>query len=116
MGEANDIHFNDMETPAEYQNPPIFPAAIVKDYGAFEDYVANSEKVYDRLQSEFLAMDPRDRDLPKMAAYCAKAARGLIMAGAALFGLRSGKPENKENALRILDKCKKDAGIREKNL
>ena len=116
MGKADDVQTKDIEIPAEYRKPEIFPAAPVKDYGAFVDYVAKTEKVYDRLQREFLEMDRLDAKLPEMAEFCAKACRGMIMAGAALFGMRRGEPEDKEKALEILDKCKKDAGIREQVL
>ena len=102
--------------PAEYRKPAVIPAATIKEYGAFEEYYEYTEKIYNEIQTEFLSTDPRDPEILKKEKKCEDAARAMIMMTAALFGRHTGKMENKDKALAMLDQCKKDAGIRAKNI
>ena len=115
MGKAeNNTEANTI--PAVYQKPETFRIAPVSGYGAFLEYCDGVEKIYDRLQNEYMSMDVRDEKFPKKIAECEDACRTLIMTGAALFGRHDATYETKEKALEILDRCRKDSGVRVKNL
>ena len=103
-------------TPAQYADPEVFPVPSITDFGNFEDYIADTEEIYDRRQKKFMEMGPGHKGLPEQAERCAEAGRAMIMAGAALFGWHAGNIDEKKKALEYFDKCKKDAGLREKNL
>ena len=105
-----------MQTPAEYQKPDVFPVATVKEIVSFRKTFARTEALYAEAKEEFHATELRDPDIVKRGEKWAKASRTMIMAGAALFGLRADDLDEKEKALEVLDLCKKDAGIRAYNL
>ena len=109
---------NNDRIPAEFRkNPEVIPAATIKEYGVFEDYYEYTEMIYNKMQASFLSTDPRDRMILKKEKSCEEASRSMIMMAAALFGRHTGNnQENKEKALAALDKCKRDAGIRAKNV
>ena len=115
MGKA-ECGKNSIREPAEFGKNPAFPAATIREYGAFEEYYAYTEMLYNEVQADFLATDPRDPWILKKEKDCEKAARSMIMMSAALFNRHTGGTENKDIALRMLDQCKKDAGIRAKNV
>ena len=115
MGENAKVKTNDT-VPAEFKKPDTFRVAPITVYGSFNDYLADTQKIYDENEEEFLGSDVADAGLPEKSDRWAKAARTLIMGACALFGKYPQKAENKTRALDILDRCKKDSGIREKNL
>ena len=115
MGEENKKN-NNKEIPAELKNPEVFSVAPIACYGSAEEYYTMMERLYTEARNIFMTTDATDDKILKRAAEWEKISRGMIMANAELFGRKAGCLENKDKALKGLDECKKDAGIRAKNL
>ena len=95
---------------------PEFRVAPITAYGSFDNYLEDTEKFYGECEEAFLASDVRAADFPETCEKWAAAARTMIMAAGALFGRHSATKENKTKALEMFDRCKKDSGLRAKNL
>ena len=102
--------------PAEFKKPETFRVAPISEYGCFEDYLADTEKLYEEKREAFLAGDVNSDTLPELSDSFADASRLFIMAAAALYNKYRDNADKIERALGIFDRCKKDSGIREKNL
>ena len=93
-----------------------FPIAMISCCGSFDDIMGDAQKLYDDQKTKFMSSDPRDEDLPEKAASWAKASQRLIGVAGSSFCRYPARAERQEEALRILDICKKDSFLREKNL
>ena len=107
---------NSNDIPAELKNPEVFSVAPIACYGSSEEYYQMMEKLYIEAKNVFMTTDARDDKILKRAAEWEKVSRGMIMANAELFGRKKGSQENRNKAIEGLEECKKDAGIRVKNL
>ena len=107
---------NNNQTPAEFKDPAVFSVAPIACFGSSEEYYTMMEKLYAEVRTVFMTTDARDDQILKRAAEWEKVSRGMIMANAELFGRKKGSLENRDRALKGLEECKKDAGIRAKNL
>ena len=74
MGKAEERDHS-KRNPAEFRRNPAFPAATIREYGAFEEYYAYTEMLYNEVQADFLATDPRDPGILRKEKDCEKAAR-----------------------------------------
>ena len=71
--------------PAEFKKPETFRVAPISEYGCFEDYLADTEKLYEERREAFLAGDVNSDTLPELSDSFADASRLFIMAAAALY-------------------------------
>ena len=113
---GNSVDQNDNGTPAEFRNAAVFGVGPITCFGSNEEYYAITEKLYADARADFMNTDAGSDELVKRAAEWEKISRGMIMANAELFGRKKGSQENRDKALKGLNACKKDAGIRVKNL
>ena len=107
---------NSDNVPAELKQPETFRVAPITAYGSFDNYLEDTENFYNACEQAFLASDVKAAEFPETCEKWADAARTMIMAAAALFGLHTADQKSKARALGIFERCKKDSGIRETNL
>ncbi len=115
MGKA-DKNSENRAMPREFRDSPVFPVAVVKNSGTFDHYYDDMLACYEEARQNFLASDVRNPEIVRRSGEWEKAARVMIMANAALFGLRKGNIEDRQKALDGLEQCKKDSGIRADSL
>ncbi len=104
------------KTPAEFKKAETFRVAPISEYDSFSQYLGDAEKIYAKLRSAFMDADVSSDTFPEKAEAWAKASQQLIEASAALYNKYPQNSDNKRRALELLDRCKKDSGIREKNM
>ena len=107
---------NSEKIPAEFKKPADFRIAPIRVFGSFEDYLADTEKLYGEAKEEYLASDVRAKDFPETCKSWEKVSRTMIMAAAALFGRNAADLKNKNKALELFQLCREDSGIREKGM
>ena len=105
-----------MSKKTNMPKPDVFPVALIHCCGSFDDVMGDAQRLYEEQRELFMASNANDDDLPKKAEAWAKASKRLIQTAGADFCRYPANAERQENALRIIELCKNDSFLRERNL
>ncbi len=101
-------------TPAGVFQPEAGAPAHVTDFDTFIERLNEAEADYEDARAEYFMTDPGSEAIMAAAERTETAARELISRALTLFNMYSQTCENKDKALKILDRMTKESSIRER--
>ncbi len=99
--------------PAEVFEPEAGMLTHVTDFDTYADRLKDAEDDYDDFRDAFFRTDPNSEEIMAAAELVEEAAKVLISRALTVFHMYNAGTEEKETAVKILDRMSKESSIRE---